>query len=399
MRRFTRFRSFCLLAAIALVTYAVFEAAVSALYVKGVLEPRSSIWLYEESGKTVHFDPVRGYRLSGDASRITRITRGVVEYVGVLKGNNQGFPDRDDFAPSAEEPSGRRFAVFGDSYTAAQFLTLNWPDRVEELARADGTSLRLLNFSTDGGGLANWWSVLTRLVEEQSYEIDGVVFAVIPGDLWRGFSVSDHRGYERPMFGRVPSWNPEDFPRTLDEARKYLSPFTMDAYIVPADAFDRALAMEWRPAYNRPLRPYFAAKVWRALRDRRPAEYRSAPGPRAFDSFDRWQAWMVEDMARSARALGVPVMVVHLPSREELLRGDFEAPPPVDATLFARMLDARLVDGKQAFSGRSAEEIRDLWLPYDAHWGQSGSDVFARYMADILGQWPDRESQPSPIAQ
>jgi hypothetical protein len=385
--RFKRLNSLIVAAIIVVVTYAFTEAALTTLYVRGVLEPRASVWLYENSGKTVHFDAIRGYRLTADPARVTRITKGVVEYVGTLKGNNEGFPDRDDFLPQREQASAKRYAVFGDSYTAAQFLGENWPDHVEDLTRTGPAPVRLLNFSVDGGGLANWWSVLTQLVERDRYAIDGVIFAVIPGNLWRGFSVSDHRGYRHPMFGRIPTWDPESFPDTLEEARRYLSPFTREAYIVSTDEFDRGVAGNGLPSSDRALRPYFATKLWRALKGR----LRVPPpqAPRAFDSFDPWQFWMISDIARAVRAMDLPVMVVHVPSREELLRGEFEAPPPVDTQLFAALLDARLVDGKQAFSGRGADEIRDMWMPYDAHWAQAGSDHFGRFMLGILESWPE----------
>ena len=375
---------------IAAVTYAVFEAAVTLLYLKDVLEPPPSFWLFEDSGKSVHFDPILGYRLTPVPSRTTRITKGTVEYIGELKGNNQGFPDRDDFFPERGSDRARRFAVFGDSYTAAGFLGENWPDRVEDLTREGTVPLRLFNFAVDGGGLANWWSVLTRLVEKDGYQIDGVIFAVIPGNLWRGFSVADHRDQKRPMFGRVPTWDPKTFPATLDEARKYLQPQTTNASIVSTEEFDRGVKLEWRPSSDKPIRPYFARKVWRALRGALSHEKTPHSPPRAFDSFDPDQERMIQDMARTLKAMGVPVMVIHVPSREELLQGKRDAPPPVDTRLFAALLDARLVDGREAFAGRSVEEIRAMWLPYDAHWGQTGSNRFAEYMTDILVGEPAR---------
>ncbi len=378
-------KSFWVTAIICLCTYLVFETVVSVLYMADVIERPASIWLFEDSGRTVHFDGIRGYRLTEVPSRITRITRGNVEYVGALKGNNQGFPDRDDFYPERAPNRCKRFAVFGDSYTAAQFLAENWPDTVEDLTRSSSTPLELLNFSTDGGGLANWWSVLTRLVERDGYQIDGVIFAVIPGDLWRRFSVADHQGQDRPMFGRVPAWDPEAIPATLESARKYLRPQTSNAYIVSTEEFDRGLRGDWRPSSKKTVRPYFAWMVWRAVRGKSRSVPETLPSPKAFDSLDPGQEWMIEDMARAVESMNAPVMVIHVPSREELLEG--RAGAAVDARLFADLLGGRVVDGTQAFRGRSAEEIRALWLPYDAHWGQTGSNDFAKYMAGVLTDW------------
>ena len=72
---------------ICICTYAVFEAVVTVLYLKDVVEPPATTWYFEDTGRTVHFDPVRGYRLTTVPSRITRITMGYVEYVGEFRGS------------------------------------------------------------------------------------------------------------------------------------------------------------------------------------------------------------------------------------------------------------------------------------------------------------------------
>ena len=64
----------------------------------------TSFWLFEDSGRTWQFDPVRGYRLTSTPSRFLRATDGRFEYVGVARGNAQGFADRDDFTPKRTRP-------------------------------------------------------------------------------------------------------------------------------------------------------------------------------------------------------------------------------------------------------------------------------------------------------
>ncbi|UCG51795.1 MAG: hypothetical protein JSW58_16750 [Candidatus Latescibacterota bacterium] len=381
-------KTFFVLAVLVIGTYLVCEIAVTLLYVGGVLERPTTMWLFEDSGRTVHFDAIRGYRLSTVPSRITRITKGTTEYVGALKGNNQGFPDRDDFYPKRGDGQEKRLAVFVDSYTAAQFLDKNWPDHAEDLSKGGPGNVQLLNFSVDGGGLGNWWSVLTRLIEQDGYEIDGVIFAIIPGDLWRRFSVSDHQNQDHPMFARMPSWDPKTFPANLEEARPYLRPMTSNGHIVSKDEFDRALEGAWRPRANRPVRPYFAWKLWQALRVRVPAGQELATPPKAFDSFDPGQEWIIKDIARVLKAMNIPAMVVHVPSREDLFQDNRDAAPPLDTRLFAILLGARLVDGKEAYAGHSGDEIRAMWHRYDAHWGQAGSNQFGQYMAGVLADWP-----------
>jgi hypothetical protein len=83
-----------------------------------------SYFVYSGS-RTLKFDPISGYRLTREITFMTRITRGVVEYFGFYKGNNRGFPGRD-FTPERQDQR-KRFAVFGDSFTHADYQTAASP--------------------------------------------------------------------------------------------------------------------------------------------------------------------------------------------------------------------------------------------------------------------------------
>lgn len=77
-----------------------------------------------------------------------------------------------------------------------------------------------------------------------------------------------------------------------------------------------------------------------------------------------------------------------------------QAPPPggdfpQDVCALAAMLDARYVDGSRAFLGLSSEQLRACGLIGDGHWNQTGSDRFALYFADVLGDWPS----PAPLVK
>ena len=254
-RRWLReYRNRLALAAVAVLGgYLLCESAATLLALHGGLgQRRRSLIVYENAGQTLHFDPIAGIRLSSTPSRYARITNGALEYIGHLRGNNQGFPDRDDMHPNRSNPASLRLAVFGDSFTAGQFLKIDWPDLAEDLTRQTSQPLELLNFSVDGAGLANWWSVLTRMVQPQKYQLDGVVFAVFYGDLRRGFSITEYQGYTHPMFARVPSWNPQTFPLTPEQAQTYYDP--AEPTIVGRKEFDAFLAGTWRPESARSVR-------------------------------------------------------------------------------------------------------------------------------------------------
>jgi hypothetical protein len=353
----------------------------------GLVQPvqGQSLWVYEESHRTIHFDPVSGKRVMPIGARWARITKGTVEYVGLLKGNNEGFSDRDDFAVKRSQSKKRRFAVFGDSFSTAQYIQKNWPDFVEDTTRAREPPLELLNFAIDGGGLANWWSILTKIVERERYEIDGVIFAVLDGDLYRGFYVEEHHGTSRPLSARIPTWDPRFFPKTLKEARPYL--YELDGYIVSAAKFDAALCGKWTPkrlplagiAWGR------FARRWEKIVDRlRAGLTKTAEDHLRAGLTETARVALIQDMRRSLNSLKVPVLVVSVPHREELLRDGDSIQVPAATRQFAELLRAKLVNGGRAFQGLTAAAIRADWLPYDGHWGQGGSDRFGRFMADIL---------------
>lgn len=375
-------KQLALAAAATLVTYLCCELAASLLALHGGLgQRRKSFIVYENAGQTLHFDPIRGYRLTQTPSRYARITDGTLEYVGHARGNNQGFPDRDDIQPERSDLRKRRLAVFGDSFTAAQFLKTDWPDLVEDLTRQDAAPLELLNFSIDGGGLANWWSVLTRFVQPEHYQLDGVVFAVYSGDLRRGFSITEYRGYPKPMFARVPSWKPEDFPTTPEAAESFYEPW--DASIVGEKEFEGFLAGRWRP---RPPIPFLASLLYSKVV--RPAFRGTRMAARGMVDVESDRRARIEDLRRLLHAMNVPALVVSIPSREDLIRQGAPGELDQDARDFAQWIGAESVNGGAAFAGMTAAQIRADWLPYDGHWAQAGSDRFAQFMLGVLNRWP-----------
>ena len=359
--------------------YVLCESAATLLALHGGLgQRRKSLIVYENGGQTLHFDPIEGIRLGPTPSRYARITNGTLEYIGHARGNNEGFPDRDDMHPSRSNPASRRLAVFGDSFTAGQFLKIDWPDRAEDLTRQTPQPLELLNFAIDGGGLANWWSVLTRMVQPQGYQLDGLVFAVFSGDLRRGFSITEYRGYTHPMFARVPSWNPRTFPLTPEQAQTYYDPW--DASIVDQREFEAFLAGTWRP---RPPVPFVASLLWQKVLH--PAFRRTEMSLRGVVEVESERRAMIEDIRHVLQSLNIPALVVYIPTKDSLIQQG--APLESDTRDFAKWIGAECVNGSLAFAGRTAAQIRADWLPYDGHWGQGGSDRFARFMVGTVSQW------------
>lgn len=363
----------------------------------------NSFWLFESSGRTWHFDAVRGYRLTTTPSRFMRVTNGTVEYVGTSRGNVQGFADRDDFAPHREQEGIPRIVVFGDSFTEAQYLGQNWPDREEDLAAACGTPVRLLNMALSGGGLANWWSVLTKLVAAEDYEVDGVLFVVFPGDLRRTFSAWEHRNGAHPLFGRTPGWDPSTYPTTFMEARSFMQEHP--GTILGSTEFERALQGHWPRGVPRRFRPFFMTQAWRLLRSvaaSADAERDSGAEPATQSragAGDPARARLMSDIRQYLTDRAIPAVVVHLPDRDSLLDPQ-NAPkwPLEEARELAGAIGAEFVDATPAFASLSRQEIKAQFLPYDGHWNQAGSNRFAEFMLERLQKWPLRTKQDASAA-
>lgn len=326
----------------------------------------------------MHFDPISGFRYTQVPSRLTRISHGEIEYVTSFRGNAQGFSDRDDFQPRRGSDRALRLAVLGDSFTAAEHLTVNWPDQIEAMTAAGSRPLRLYNFSVAGAGLANWWSIVIRLLAAEDYQLDGLVFAVFEGDLHRGFSFTDHRDSDRHRFARAASWRPQTWPTTLDQARPLLR--TLPGYIVSPERFEQALAGRWHPLLPRPPGFYASARLAKLFSAGPPRPVATPP-----PDFVPGQLALIDDLARYAGARELPVLVVSLPSLEALLAA---RPAPADARAFARRLQARFVDGAEAFDGLDQAALRAAWMPYDGHWAAAGSARFAVFVEQLLRDWP-----------
>lgn len=95
---------------------------------------------------------------------------------------------------------------------------------------------------------------------------------------------------------------------------------------------------------------------------------------------------------------GLPVVLCTVPSREGTM--EFSRIKGQGTNLIQRQLQStareygcHYFDGYQPFLNHTPEAIRDqLWLKYDGHWSQRGSDQFAEKLAEFLEQhWGKRE--------
>jgi hypothetical protein len=341
--------------------------------------------LFEHPGETVRFEPNMGFLLTETPSRVARITRGQVEFAGSFRGNAQGFADRDDFTTHRLIANQRRIGVLGDSFTAATMEPLNspnWPDRVKDMDRAgNGQPLVLLNFSVDGVGLANWASILRNIIVKERYELDGLIFAVAWDDLDRKFAVFEQTDSKEFAYAQIPNWEVRSQPRTLLEARSLFKNHGMpNVYALSPTQFDAALSGQWKPRRWR----FRISERLIGLADPLLQHFEMARKP--LSGFEPGQLALMQEIRQLADENSLPLAVVYIPFREELLDPGY--PSNVERThQFSEILGARFIDGREGFRGLTSQQIKDNWFPWDGHWNHFGSDRFAGFMAAQIPNW------------
>lgn len=341
-----------------------------------------SFGVFEHPGDTIKFDPVRGYFLTRTKSRVARVNHGKVEFTGSYSGNAQGFADNHDFSIRRSSSAERRIAVFGDSFTSATMEPLNgpnWPDRVEDISTVGNERLVLLNFSVDGGGLANWASVLRDIVAKDHYELDALVFAVAWDDVDRKFAMFDQIGPRRFAHARALTWDVNQQPRTRSEALALLEKDSDPAnrYVLSEPEFDDFLAGQWKP---RRWRFRISERVAAVVKRWTKARQSQVSG------FEPGQLALMTEIKRIAEEHSWPIMVVQIPTREDLLGQE----PRINierTRQFSELLGARFVDGREAFYGFTSQQVKNDWFPVDGHWNRRGSDQFADFITPQLQRW------------
>ena len=353
----------------------------------------SSYFVAEHPGETVRFNADRGFFLTERPSRMARITRGRVEYMGAFHGNAQGFADRDDFTIRRKSPGEVRIGVLGDSFTTATFEPSNypnWPAHAEDVGRSEGESFTLLNFGLDGGGLANWASVMRNIIVKDRYDLDGLIFAVAWDDLDRKFAMIGQTDAKTIAYAQAPSWDINSQPRTEPEADALLREHPLRNYYVLSPAqFDAAVSGKWTPRKWRFRITDRLVSFTNALAGRRDGPKQPPSG------FSAGQLALMREIRSLAQQSDLPITVVYIPFREELVVPGY--PSSVERSRqFAEVLGAKFIDGREAFHGFSIQQIRELWFPSDGHWNHLGSSRFAEYMVTQISTWDPLKSRLTP---
>ncbi len=364
-----------------LVGYA-FAESVGTIYDRWTAKAEHLVELVEVNGDQAgEFDAVRGYRLDPASRRYALFSQGRVEWQTWRRGNRAGFHDLDEFQPAPQVPRPQRFAVYGDSFTAASYLNVSWTDRTESRCTAAGHPRELLNFAVDGAGLANWWSVATRFVEPSRFELDGVIFAVWGDDLWRTFTFAAPGPDGDMWMGRWPTWDRSTYPRGAHQVAAWLQPTAARA-VSTAD-FDAALSGSLPPVRRWRVAGQLRRAAWRSR-----AWWQRPPVVRQDDAAEHAaRQLLIDQLADQLRRRQWPALVVWLPVKPGDLAPDDVLRYREQSREFARRLGAQFLDLGELFS--KSENPLAYWLVNDNHWNQAGSDRFAETLERVLTMhWP-----------
>ena len=107
---------------------------------------------------------------------------------------------------------------------------------------------------------------------------------------------------------------------------------------------------------------------------------------------------LIQDM-RSALVdkLKVRTLVVTVPMPDDQPVRDVGRWIPGDAQAFASLMDARVVNGADAFRDPDHKDVDASYLKHEYHFNQAGADRFGKFVAEQLENWPNVGSAPPPL--
>lgn len=374
----------------AAMVYAVAEAALTGY--ETIFGDALFYFLIERTQtEPIRFDPASGYRFASTPHRVSGVWFGETEFNHVLQANRQGFPDTQDFHPQRERANVKRIAVFGDSFSSAMHLETNWPNRADELCQTRGLPVEFLNFSLDGVGLANWWSIVHNLLDPENYELDAIVFACFTDNLDRRFLFWDSRNTRRVACGRSVSWDPATYPKTYEQAsQRFRYPAL---WVVDSQEYDN-LTLRQRAPYHLSLLGHVRTVFWMF----------TTLALKGDDLEDPHRLSLLQDMGGYVNRRQLPVYLLTIPSRpqdfdvadvEKLIgwKNYMSAETVEDHERFCDITGARVWDFTETYQGLTLAEVHDLWNVNDPHTNQKGSDRMAEFVvervtAGFLGKAP-----------
>lgn len=353
------------------------------------------------NGPCAEYDSARGFRWTGDAPRISKIINNHIVYDRNFKINNRDFYFNRDYTYKKDDSLTKRYLVFGDSFSSGEYLEKPWPVRFNEIA---GPGLELYSFCINGGGLFNWYSTFFKEVVP-NYEFDGIIFAVFANDLERDFFVMQHEpstGYTGYLDTVPDSWQDikNHFSDRLNTYATYLPDSVIDLkrseairfaeqrFLIKPDtyAFGSLISLPFLVLRNLGFRKFLDSNFSDVATDYDPGIIESSLGKK--------KSGMLREMVTWCRANDKQVIMSTVPYEPALqhLENGKELSQMAVCKAVSNHFELPFFDGMSCFSELDKKKKTACFLPFDIHWSQEGSDVFAdeffRFFKDNV-QLPD----------
>ena len=95
---------------------------------------------------------------------------------------------------------------------------------------------------------------------------------------------------------------------------------------------------------------------------------------------------MLDSMLNYCKHRGKDVILISIPFEEGLIQNKTGriTGMQVEMNFLSEYYQVKYFDGYAAFSQLNPDEMHEYYLPYDQHWNQRGSDLFAKKFYDFL---------------
>ena len=386
--------------------YLTTEAFCNLAVYKGWIKPEY-YWPEEELGVPIFpyfdrecsgYDNVRGFRWRNQG-RATKIANGNLVFDHAFKPNNKGYISNLDYTFKKNDSTVFRWMVLGDSFTDGYYLETPWVDKTNFLLK-DSVPHELYSFGINGGGILNWNSVFFNEIVP-NYEYDGIVIAIFGNDLARDFFIMDHSS-PWAYFGWKGGIIPGDTQK-IEQIRPLLDSLNL---VKNKEFIEGRLAEISGRGINRPnlflltkIVNYMRAKS--ALQKFKDEIHKIYSRELAFaakeedvtynmDAFKHEfgpnYAEKLSGIMEYANSHNKKIIFATVPELPGLQMSKQNNPPILNAKIkaLAENFNVNYFDGYNAMQGEAEDSLWELFLTFDGHWSQKGSDLFAKGFAEYL---------------
>ncbi len=343
--------------------------------------PEGRMWI---NRAWAQFDAIRGFRLNSGEGRFLRTYNHETIYDNLYHVNSQGYLSRREYSPRKQRGV-KRYIVLGDSMTAPEYLKVPWPDRATELLTQN--KIEFYNFAQDPSGMANWYrQFFLELILK--YEFDGVILSTNHLNLEHGWYFGDTNGHT-VVLGSADNIPKDPYvllkPANVHALMQVVNENQMEPYTRFLDRFQTQTPELYFVPYllenigglvEKAIESAMAGEPKSPQANQTSAEYNLSENTRRF-----------AEIADFCRKKNKELILVLTPTKfdaEQMLLMKDSSYSNQQLNNLAEKYGVRFIDASSSFSQLTPGEVRTLYLHYDPHWNQFGSDKFARMMADKI---------------